>query len=139
MGTGKKCEDLCPTSHNMMVPIVTKTIYSVMDVSDDGQLSLLTDEGEPKDDLNLPTGTEDLDKIEGDQGHVRGWQGCPRDDDVCRRHGADLRLPGGEVGACFDEATNLRARCFPRFCFPCVCAFSASCAARVRPFATHGL
>merc|ERR1711939_1074997 len=49
--TGKKCEDLCPTSHNMMVPIVTKTSYTVMDVTDDGQLSLLTDDGEPKDDL----------------------------------------------------------------------------------------
>ena len=34
-----------------------------MDVSDEGALSLLTAEGEPKDDLNLPTGTDDLDSI----------------------------------------------------------------------------
>ena len=60
--TGKKCEDLCPTSHNMLVPIVTKNIYTLMDCSEDGQLSLLTDDGEPKDDLNLPSGTDDLEK-----------------------------------------------------------------------------
>merc|ERR1711998_801333 len=61
--TGKKHEDLCPTSHNMSVPNVTKTEYTVMDVSEDGALSLLTASGEPKDDLNLPSGTEDSDKI----------------------------------------------------------------------------
>merc|ERR1712118_488240 len=61
--TGKKCEDLCPTSHNMSEPIVKKFEDTVMDVTDDGALSLLTAEGEPKDDLNLPTGTDELDKI----------------------------------------------------------------------------
>ena len=57
--TGKKCEDLCPTSHNMSVPTVTKTEYTVMDVSEDGALSLLTAAGEAKDDLNLPDGTDE--------------------------------------------------------------------------------
>ena len=57
--TGKKHEDLCPTSHNMSVPNVTKTEYTVMDVSEDGALSLLTASGEPKDDLNLPEGTDE--------------------------------------------------------------------------------
>merc|ERR1712118_165463 len=61
--TGKKCEDLCPTSHNMSEPIVKKFEYTVMDVGDDGQLSLLTAEGDAKDDLNLPSGTDDLDKL----------------------------------------------------------------------------
>ena len=61
--TGKKCEDLCPTSHNMSEPIVKKFEYTVMDVGDDGALSLLTAEGDSKDDLNLPTGTDDLDKL----------------------------------------------------------------------------
>merc|ERR1711976_911483 len=42
--TGKKCEDLCPTSHNMSEPIVKKFEYTVMDVGDDGSLSLLTAE-----------------------------------------------------------------------------------------------
>merc|ERR1719408_117225 len=40
--TGKKCEDLCPTSHNMEQPIVVKTEYTLMDVSEDGSVSLLT-------------------------------------------------------------------------------------------------
>jgi translation initiation factor 5A len=47
----------------MSEPIVKKFEYTVMDVSDDGALSLLTAEGEPKDDLNLPSGTDDNDKI----------------------------------------------------------------------------
>jgi len=57
--TGKKCEDLCPTSHNMMVPNVTKEEYTVIDVGEDGILSLLTGAGETKDDLNLPDGTDE--------------------------------------------------------------------------------
>ncbi len=44
--TGKKCEDLCPAGHNMSEPIVKKFEYTVMDVSDEGALSLLTAEGQ---------------------------------------------------------------------------------------------
>merc|ERR1712146_877399 len=61
--TGKKCEDLCPTSHNMLVPIVTKNIYTLMDVGENGELSLLTYGGDPKDDLNLCSGTDELEKV----------------------------------------------------------------------------
>ena len=61
--TGKKCEDLCPTSHNMLVPIVTKNTYTLMDIGEDSQLSLLTEDGEPKDDLNMCSGTEDAEKL----------------------------------------------------------------------------
>merc|ERR1711964_800792 len=61
--TGKKCEDLCPSSHNMSCPVVSKAEYTVMDVGDDGAVSLLTDSGEPKDDLNLPKGSDDSEKI----------------------------------------------------------------------------
>jgi len=57
--TGKKHEDLCPTSHNMMVPLVTKNEYTLMDIADDGNLSLLTGEGESKDDLFLPELTDE--------------------------------------------------------------------------------
>merc|ERR1719386_268897 len=60
--TGKKCEDLCPASHNMSEPIVTKKEYTVMDLSD-GALSLLTAYGDPKDDLNLPSGNDELDAL----------------------------------------------------------------------------
>merc|ERR1719436_2165176 len=54
--TGKKYEDLCPTSHNVEVPFVVKTEYQVMSADEaTGEVSLLKESGETKDDLNLPT------------------------------------------------------------------------------------
>jgi len=58
--TGKKVEDICPASHNMDIPFVKKHTYTVMDVPGDGTISLLTEAGEPKDDLNMPTDTEGM-------------------------------------------------------------------------------
>jgi len=54
--TGKKLEDLCPTSHNLDVPFVKRTEYQLLTADGDtGEVSLLTESGETKDDLNLPT------------------------------------------------------------------------------------
>merc|ERR1712054_168110 len=54
--TGKKMEDLCPTSHNLDVPFVKKTEYQVLSAdADSGEVSLLKEDGSTKDDLNLPT------------------------------------------------------------------------------------
>merc|ERR1712187_1096859 len=54
--TGKKYEDLCPTSHNLEVPFVKKTEYQVISAEGDtGDVSLLLEDGTTKDDLNLPT------------------------------------------------------------------------------------
>jgi len=54
--TGKKYEDLCPTSHNLEVPFVKRTEYQLLSADpDSGEVSLLLDNGETKDDLNLPT------------------------------------------------------------------------------------
>mmetsp|Transcript_71432 Transcript_71432/g.170924 ORF Transcript_71432/g.170924 Transcript_71432/m.170924 type:complete len:169 (-) Transcript_71432:199-705(-) len=54
--TGKKYEDLCPTSHNLDVPFVKKTELQVLAAdSDTGEVSLLLEDGTTKDDLNLPT------------------------------------------------------------------------------------
>merc|ERR1711916_89319 len=39
--TGKKLEELCPSSHNMNVPIVKRTEYALIDISDEGFCSLL--------------------------------------------------------------------------------------------------
>merc|ERR1719240_2281733 len=53
--TDKKMEDLCPASHNVSVPFVTKTEYQVLTADpDSGEVSLLKDDGTTKDDLNLP-------------------------------------------------------------------------------------
>ena len=53
--TAKKYEDLCPTSHNVEVPFVKRTEYQVL-MADDGtgNVSLLLETGDTKDDLNLP-------------------------------------------------------------------------------------
>eukprot|EP00611_Tribonema_gayanum_P010656 TRINITY_DN2071_c0_g1_i1.p1 TRINITY_DN2071_c0_g1~~TRINITY_DN2071_c0_g1_i1.p1 ORF type:complete len:163 (-),score=32.37 TRINITY_DN2071_c0_g1_i1:448-936(-) len=42
--TGKKLEDIVPTSHATSVPNVARVDYQLLDISDDGFLSLLTGE-----------------------------------------------------------------------------------------------
>lgn len=60
--TGKKYEDICPSTHNMMVPNVARKEYALMDITDDGFCSLLDDDkNETRDDIKLPAG--DLGKI----------------------------------------------------------------------------
>jgi translation initiation factor 5A len=54
--TGKKLEDLCPSTHNMDVPNVTRKEYQLLDISDDGFLSMMSDDGETKDDVRMPDG-----------------------------------------------------------------------------------
>jgi translation initiation factor 5A len=53
--TGKKLEDIVPSSHNCDVPEVVRTDYQLIDISEDGFVSLLTESGDTKDDLRLPS------------------------------------------------------------------------------------
>lgn len=62
--TGKKLEDLSPSTHNMDVPNVSRTEYQLIDI-DDGFLSLMTNDGATKDDIKLPDGDMG-DKIQSD-------------------------------------------------------------------------
>lgn len=61
--TGKKMEDLTPSSHNCDVPHVSRTDFTLLDVSDDGFVSLMDENGDTKDDLTLPKGTDEADKL----------------------------------------------------------------------------
>ncbi|XP_022343388.1 eukaryotic translation initiation factor 5A-1-like [Crassostrea virginica] len=54
--TSKKYEDICPSTHNMDVPVVQRKDYQLVDVLDDGTLSVMDDDGNTRDDLNLPPG-----------------------------------------------------------------------------------
>ncbi|KAM9786974.1 eukaryotic translation initiation factor 5A-2 [Syngnathus typhle] len=53
--TGKKYEDLCPSTHNMNVPSVKRKEYQVLCINDDF-LSLMDDGAVTRDDLRLPEG-----------------------------------------------------------------------------------
>jgi len=52
--TGKKLEDICPSTHNMNVPRVSRKDYQCVGIDDDGFASLMDDAGELKGDLKVP-------------------------------------------------------------------------------------
>ncbi|KAK3070854.1 translation initiation factor eIF5A [Teratosphaeriaceae sp. CCFEE 6253] len=52
--TGKKLEDLSPSTHNMEVPHVRRQEYQLLDIAEDGFMSLMLDNGETKDDVKVP-------------------------------------------------------------------------------------
>eukprot|EP01028_Stygiella_incarcerata_P009651 TRINITY_DN462_c0_g1_i1.p2 TRINITY_DN462_c0_g1~~TRINITY_DN462_c0_g1_i1.p2 ORF type:complete len:152 (-),score=36.11 TRINITY_DN462_c0_g1_i1:371-826(-) len=54
--TGKKFEDMCPTSHNVEVPNVARFEHQLVDISEDGFCSVLLETGDMKEDLRLPAG-----------------------------------------------------------------------------------
>jgi translation initiation factor 5A len=55
--TGKKYEDICPTSHNMEVPVIKRSEWQLVDISHDGYLTLMSKDGsDQREDLKLPEG-----------------------------------------------------------------------------------
>ena len=61
--TGKKMEELVPSSHNLEVPIVAREDYTLVDLNDEGFLSLMDDSGNVREDLKLPAGHDDAEQL----------------------------------------------------------------------------
>lgn len=60
--TGKKLEDISPTSHNMMSPIVTRKDYQLIDVDEEGFITTMDDKNDTRSDLKLDLEKDDLQK-----------------------------------------------------------------------------
>ena len=60
--TGKKYDEICPSTHNMQVPNIKKDELLLIDISADGYLSLMLPDGNTKDDLKLPEDPPELKK-----------------------------------------------------------------------------
>jgi translation initiation factor 5A len=57
--TGKKLEDMIPSSHGTTVPIVNRTDWEIIDIEGE-ELTLMDEGGVQKADLNLPTYPDDM-------------------------------------------------------------------------------
>ncbi|NP_001080536.1 eukaryotic translation initiation factor 5A L homeolog isoform X1 [Xenopus laevis] len=53
--SGKKYEDICPSTHNMDVPNIKRCDYQLIGIIDN-YLSLLSDSGDVREDLKIPDG-----------------------------------------------------------------------------------
>ena len=61
---GKKYEGMSPFPHNMEVPNVKRIEYSCIDVTEEGYLSLMDENGEVRDDLHCNGNPELLEEIQ---------------------------------------------------------------------------
>lgn len=54
--TDKKYEVVSPTSHNVMVPVIKREEFQLIDIDEEGYCSLMDEKGDSKDHLKLPEG-----------------------------------------------------------------------------------
>mmetsp|Transcript_23039 Transcript_23039/g.54397 ORF Transcript_23039/g.54397 Transcript_23039/m.54397 type:complete len:158 (+) Transcript_23039:124-597(+) len=57
--TGKKLEDMIPSTHGTEVPIVNRADWEIIDIEGD-ELTLMDEGGNQKTDLNLPTYPDEM-------------------------------------------------------------------------------
>merc|ERR1711927_27269 len=55
--TGNTCEELCPSTHSIDVPVVKKKDWSITGLQDGTYVCLMDDDGEMREDLQLPNQT----------------------------------------------------------------------------------
>merc|ERR1712144_157350 len=55
--TGNTCEELCPSTHSIDVPVVTKKDWMIQGLQDETYVLLMDDDGEMREDLQLPNVT----------------------------------------------------------------------------------
>lgn len=55
---GKKYEEIISSTHNIDIPYLYRTEYTLVDVNEEGYLSLMDGEGNCREDLKLPAKTE---------------------------------------------------------------------------------
>lgn len=53
--TGASCEELCPSTHSIDVPIVNKSDWMIQGIQDETYVLLMNDDGEMREDLQLPS------------------------------------------------------------------------------------
>eukprot|EP01083_Nonionella_stella_P109655 319974_1 len=51
----KKLEDMIPSTHGTTVPVVARTEYTLVDISDEDFMTLMDENGDTREDLKLPT------------------------------------------------------------------------------------
>lgn len=51
---GKKYQDIAPSTQTVQVPVVVRKEYSLVDISSDGFVTLMDDEGNTREDVKLP-------------------------------------------------------------------------------------
>lgn len=60
--TGKKYEDISPSSHNMDQPIVTRKDFQLIDIDEEGFVTVMDDKNDTRSDLRLDVDGEELHK-----------------------------------------------------------------------------
>jgi translation initiation factor 5A len=71
--TGKKCEEIIPSTHGTQVPNVSRKEYTLVDLSEDEFLTLMDDEGVTREDIKLPAGDMAFDIKEKWQDQDKEW------------------------------------------------------------------
>lgn len=60
--TGRKYEDISPSSHNMNQPIVTRKDFQLIDIDEEGFVTLMDDKNETRSDLRLEVEIDEIHK-----------------------------------------------------------------------------